>query len=143
MTDGNVLPQREDEVRRAWEYHKAADELLAQRMSYGMVAQSMLIVSFVTIASADHSGRPWLTYLEIVISLLGFWYSAVQHSTTRALIRGLDRLKEAYLVPLDSIYADYLNAVRRHNRRRLHQRYVALSLALAWIVFFAIAVIYQ
>jgi hypothetical protein len=138
-----MTPEEREELRSAWEYHKAADELLAQRMSYGMVAHSMLIVSFVTIAAADHRNRPWLSLIGVAISLLGFWYSAVQYSTIRSLIRGLDRMKDTYLIRRDPVYADYLNAIRHDNKWRLHQRHVPLSLAAAWVVFFAIAVIFR
>ena len=36
------------ELSRAWEYHKNADQVLGARMSYGMIAQSMFLLSYVT-----------------------------------------------------------------------------------------------
>ena len=35
------------ELSRAWEYHKNADQVLGARMSYGMIAQSMFLLSYV------------------------------------------------------------------------------------------------
>lgn len=51
--EGNSMSsEQETDRRRAWDYHKAADELLAARVSYGLVAHSMFLVSFATIFAA-------------------------------------------------------------------------------------------
>ena len=61
------------ELSRAWEYHKNADQVLGARMSYGMIAQSMFLLSYVTLylAAAEPIWLPTAVQLGIAHSAFG------------------------------------------------------------------------
>ena len=44
------------EWQKVWEYHKEADNLFHQRFNFFLVAESMLIVSFVTLLNLSYRG---------------------------------------------------------------------------------------
>ena len=130
----------EEEWQRAWKYHKTADELLGVRLNYGMVAQSMLLVSFIT--SICHEQRFPFTVIECAISGFGIFYSVIQHRMSRAMIDRLDYLKEHYLRRLDPIYVDYLDMPYKTGRPRSYkgnQRRTAPVLVVIWAIMFLIA----
>jgi hypothetical protein len=128
-------------VRRAWEYHRTLDELLAHRMSYGMVAHSMLLVTYATLVVADHRGRSWLTFVEIVVASLGIWYSAVQNSSINAIIHKLRFLTTRYLEPLDPIYAA-MRQIAPSTNRKLRQRLVPIALGYVWAALLVVCAIW-
>ena len=68
------------ELSRAWEYHKNADQVLGARMSYGMIAQSMFLLSYVTLYLV--TAEPiWLpTAVQLGIASFGIWYTARQNA---------------------------------------------------------------
>ena len=104
-----MTPDEESELRRAWEYHKCADEILASRMNYGMVAQSMLLVSYMTMFLAT-GGIAWLPpFVQGIVASFGLWYSVRQSAMAQELTKRMEFLRKSYLVRLDPIYDKYLN----------------------------------
>jgi hypothetical protein len=130
VVEGSQL-EPDEQLQRAWEYHKAADELLAARMNYGLVAHSMFLVSYATIfASGDHKTH-WFRFVEALISGLGLWYSLVLNGSVWALNKRIAFLKTTYLEPLDPVYASYMR-VAPSSARHLRQRHLPIALALVW-----------
>ena len=133
--------EQETDRRRAWDYHKAADELLAARVSYGLVAHSMFLVSFATIFAAGENKSWWLVVLvEIVIAALGLLYSVVLSFSMWTLNKRMEFLQSTYLRPLDPMYARYLDAAPSSQRWLFRQRNLPKALGIAWAVLLVSAI---
>ncbi len=100
-------PLTDAELSWAWEYCKNADQVLGARMSYGMIAQSMFLLSYVTLylASADPAWLP--TAVQLGIATFGIWYTSRQNAMANEEIRKIRFLREAYLYR-DRIFAGHL-----------------------------------
>ena len=131
MAEGSQLGP-EERLKRAWEYHKAADELLAARMNYGLVAHSMFLVSYATLFAAGDHTTHWFRFVEALISGLGLWYSFVLNGSVWTLNNRMAFLKTAYLEPLDPVYASYTR-IAPSSARRLRQRHLPIALGLVWL----------
>jgi hypothetical protein len=94
-------------TRRAWELYDYADDLLAQRMNYGMVAQAMLLLSFVTlfVFQKDIPTR-YCFIAEMVLGIAGIFYSVFQFVRTYSLSKRLDFLRLTYLKD-DPLWVEY------------------------------------
>ncbi|HEY8275953.1 MAG TPA: hypothetical protein VIG52_03040 [Methyloceanibacter sp.] len=92
------------ELSRAWDYHKSADEVLGARMNYGMIAQSMFLLSYVTLFLAV--AEPiWLpAAVQLGISTFGLWYTSRQNAMAEEEIAKMRFLRKEYL-SRDRIYA--------------------------------------
>ena len=94
----------EYEWKRIWEYHKEADHLFHQRFNFFLVAESMLIVSFMTLLNSSHM------LVMIAIILLGLVYTfGWLYVNTRINYR-IEYLKE-FLIMHDEIYRNYMDCV--------------------------------
>jgi hypothetical protein len=95
------------ELSRAWEYHKNADQVLGARMSYGMIAQSMFLLSYVTLYLV--TAEPiWLpTAVQLGIASFGIWYTARQNAMAEEEIARMRFLRKEYLSK-DCIFAGHL-----------------------------------
>jgi len=95
------------ELSWAWEYHKNADQVLAARMSYGMIAQSMFLLSYVTLylAVADPAWLP--PAVQLGIASFGLWYTSRQSAMAEEEIAKIRFLREEYLYR-DRIFAGHL-----------------------------------
>jgi len=93
------------EWKRVWEYHKDAEHLFHQRFSFFLVAESMLIVSFVTLLNTSQE----LVKFAIVILGIVFTFGWL-YVNLRLDIR-MERLK-VYLKENDQIYEEYMNSVK-------------------------------
>ena len=70
---------------RAWEIYRHMDSMLAQRMAYGMVAQSMLVLSFITLFVYQHQVPRYSIALEMIVGVLGFAYSFFQFTRSKSV----------------------------------------------------------
>ena len=94
-------------TRRAWELYDYADGLLAQRMNYGMVAQAMLLLSFVTLFSYQKDIPVRYCFAaEVILGVAGVLYSIFQTIRTLTLSKRLDFLRKEYLKD-DPIWVEY------------------------------------
>ncbi len=95
------------ELSRAWEYHKNADQVLGARMSYGMIAQSMFLLSYVTLYLV--AAEPiWLpAAVQLGIAAFGLWYTSRQNAMAVEEIARMRFLREEYLSK-DRIFAGHL-----------------------------------
>lgn len=134
-----MTQDEESQLRRAWEYHKAADELLAFRMSYGMVAQSMLIVSFVTLLGLQPHLGGYLKASELIVGVFGLWLTTVQHLLARSLVTRLFFLKENYLEKIDPIYRDYMAAYKVWGKS--NQLQIMVGMGLVWVALIGVAIL--
>jgi hypothetical protein len=94
------------ELSRAWEYHKNADQVLGARMSYGMIAQSMFLLSYVTLYLV--AAEPiWLpAAVQLGIASFGLWYTSRQNAMAVEEIARMRFLREEYLSK-DRIFAGH------------------------------------
>jgi hypothetical protein len=95
------------ELSRAWEYHKNADQVLGARMSYGMIAQSMFLLSYVTLYLV--TAEPiWLpAAVQLGIASFGLWYTSRQNAMAMEEIARMRFLRKEYLSK-DRIFAGHL-----------------------------------
>ncbi len=102
---GKLVPAAE--LSRAWEYHKNADQVLGARMSYGMIAQSMFLLSYVTLYLV--AAEPiWLpASVQLGIAAFGLWYTSRQNAMAVEEIARMRFLREEYLSK-DRIFAGHL-----------------------------------
>lgn len=61
----------EERMRGAWEVYLYARDLLGKRMSYGMIAQSMLLIAFSTLASGRGCEERFVAFFQIIVAALG------------------------------------------------------------------------
>ena len=119
------------ELSRAWEYHKNADQVLGARMSYGMIAQSMFLLSYVTLYLV--TAEPiWLpTAVQLGIASFGLWYTSRQNAMAEEEIARMRFLRKEYLSK-DRIFAGHLPERPlkvRHHHVTAHSRVLR---ALGW-----------
>jgi hypothetical protein len=132
----------EARLRAAQEYHRKADDLLSFRMSYGMVAQAMFLVAYVTILAADHDGRAWLKWVEIAVATLGFWYSLVMIASIGSLNARLAFLSKEYLEPLDPVWATYKKILPTETRW-FRQRHLPRAMSVIWLFLGTVSAIWS
>ena len=130
----NELHHNED-TKRAWNYHAAADNLYHQRINYFLVAESMLLFSYVT-TFLNTSGfnlneiRSAIAFVGIIVTFS--WY----YVSLRLSIR-MKKLKYKYLIPNDPVYWDYIESFRhRLLLDRLFSHLSVLVIMLLWLYLF-------
>jgi len=132
-------------TKRAWQLYDYADNLLAQRMNYGMVAQAMLLLSFVTLFVYQKDiGAIYGLLLEAIISFSGVSYSSFQYYRTHTLSRRLDFLRHQYLKD-DPVWVDY-SMVRSPDAwlnmdLRINQYQVPKGLIFVWLALLFVALV--
>jgi len=125
------VSKKAEEIQRAWEYYRAANELLAARFNYSMVAHAMALTAY----SAVIAGKPTPAVAAIVAGF-GVFFSWVQWTITRGLAEKLRVLRGEYLVQ-DPVYLRY-NSVGRRNPGT-QTGVVPTVLALMWTILFGYA----
>lgn len=123
-----------EQKTRAWDFYKHADNLLASRLGYVMVAQSMLLTAFATVFSSATSAQS--TIVQLVISLFGIWLSYIQYLLSRSLVAKLDAMK-AILIK-DTVARVWFNS-KPGRPRGLQSRYVPFALFLVWTLLLMIS----
>jgi hypothetical protein len=104
-------------LERAWEYHKAADELLHSRSEALMIAQAFLIVGYFQVLTSEaFSRRTDMSFVIVLVAVavLAVIVTLILMRVNGDLSRGIRLLKEKYL-DQDDVYSDYLAAVRGQN----------------------------
>ena len=91
-----------DALDRAWRYYQHADNLLAGRINFFLVAESMLIVSFMTLDIEF--------CLRFYITILGLFYTGGWFVVNIGLLKRMEFLKKR-LETLDPIYESYMEVV--------------------------------
>lgn len=70
-----MTPEDEKLAIQAWDVIKHADVIRTYRVSYAMVAQSMLTVSYVTLFASGKTSEIRFAILEFVICAFGLTFS--------------------------------------------------------------------
>ena len=93
-----------------WEYHKEADHLYHQRVSFFLIAESFLIVSIATLLSNCNN----LKYMKIAVTLLGICFTSSWFYTNARLDKRITFLKSHSSPKLKDyqIYKGYINSVK-------------------------------
>ena len=105
------MKSKEDDLRRAWEYHKEADNLYHRRFNFFLVAESMLIVSFTTILTVDDKSLEPFNIAK-AIAILGLIFTFSWFYVNARLDTRIYYLKKNYLERGDSIYREYMNSFK-------------------------------
>ncbi len=90
-------------LERAWRYYKHADDLSAGRINFFLVAESMLIISFVALSNEPSS-------LRLCIIALGLVYTFSWLYVNARLSKRMEVLNN-HLIELDPLYTEYMDAV--------------------------------
>ncbi len=125
---------------RAWEVHDYAEKILADRMNYGMVAQSMLMLSFVTLLSNSNQSN-FTPIAEILICLFGTFYSYFQLSRIRSVSQRIIHLQKKYLMD-DEVFSEYMTAYSPSTfSKRIRTHYVPVTLYGLWLTFLILSAV--
>lgn len=87
----------ESALARAWSYYQHADNLLAGRTNFFLVAESMLVAAFTALSASD-------VFLRVLISFLALFYTGSWYYVNERLSRRMVFLTKEYLKESDSIY---------------------------------------
>lgn len=116
-----------EEIGRAAGYLRDANQLLAQRFSYSLVAHSMALTAYATsIASIDYQ------LVALIVALFGLYFARIQFTITYRLSKKIDALREEYL-ERDPVYLVYKLAKGGSRRREIQTVEVPLMLGVMWI----------
>lgn len=102
--------QYNQDTKRAWDYHAAAGNLYHQRTNYFLVAESMLLFSYVT--TFLNTSEFNLNEIRSVIAFVGIIITFSWYYVSLRLIIRIDKLKHKYLMLSDPVYWDYIESFR-------------------------------
>ena len=126
MNDSALRQMRDD----AWNYYQYADNLLHQRHSIFLIAQSIFFAAF---TSADKENVQW------VVAILGVLIASLWFVISERLQAGLTYFRK-HISHSESIFEGYFNALDKHSRLTariiLHMILPAL-MASAWLYLIA------
>jgi hypothetical protein len=126
----------EERMRGAWEVYLYARDLLAKRMSYGMIAQSMLLIAFATLASGRGPDDVFTAYFQVVFATLGLVYTIYQYFRVLSIQDSIHRIEEKYFVGRDLVFSEYLAVTRAQTvPRNVSQRAIVIVFFCAWTLF--------
>jgi hypothetical protein len=116
----------DDNIVRAAGYLAAANNLLAQRFNYALVAHSMALAAYST--SAGEKGD---TFVQIAVAVFGIFYAGIQWQITEPLTKRIDAIRDEWLLQ-DPVYLTYNTAAGSTRIRGLQSRVVPSALAVLW-----------
>ena len=119
-------------IERAWKYDNAADKRIQQRLNYFMVAESMLLFSYVTSISLEFNYIPKvIAFTGIIITFLWFIPNLRLLFQAHAL--------ERFLLLNDRIYFLHIKSVSRQlNTTLLIHNILPSSIIILWIYLFSL-----
>jgi hypothetical protein len=110
----NTQPPSQNEIDRAWRYHKNADTLFHSRLTSFVTSQSFLITGYMVSFVIPKEFLGWYSVsIRIIVARLGITYSILLFLVCDWLYKGMQRLKLKYLSGTtsakrgDPIYQDY------------------------------------
>lgn len=115
-----------DEIMRAAGYLEAANNLLAQRFNYALVAHSMALAAY-----SASSGTSRDQFVQVAVAVFGLFYAVVQRQITAPMTKRIDALRNDYLVN-DPVYQSYHTAPDAYRLRGLQSQWVPAALGLLW-----------
>ncbi len=127
---GAVAIPSSDEIARAAGYLALANNLLAQRFSYSLVAHSMALAAYATCVGNQVGDEP---LAAIFLAFGGAAYCWVQWKITHPLSQKIDALRDAYLAH-DPVYTVYQLAAGGRRARGLQSVAVPAGLAVLWLL---------
>ncbi|MFZ3064742.1 MAG: hypothetical protein WA277_05620 [Nitrospirota bacterium] len=117
--------KKEEEMERTWKYYQQADNLHSGRINFFLVAESMLLVSFIATTSI---------FIKTCIGVLGIVYTSSWLHVNIRLVNRMAVLKES-LKELDEIYKKYLDAVSGIPDKVILTYVLPISTLLLWLIF--------
>jgi hypothetical protein len=132
--------EAEDELKlkRAQDYHKDVEIMFAYRLSYSMVAQSMLIVSYTTLLTYSGASR-LIDISAINLCIFGLFYTYVQRVLAIGLASRGKFLRENYLMKMDPLFRD-MEQARLMPLKGVQTNWIPGALAALWGTLLLIAI---
>lgn len=96
------MEHQQDTIEKAWKYYEHADNLFTGRINFFLVAESMVLVAYVTLLQEE-----CYEWLRLAIAILGIVYTFIWFYTNFRLAKRTSFLSSAYLEQ-DIIYKKYL-----------------------------------
>jgi len=119
-----------EKTERAYKYFKHADDHYAQRINFFLVAESMLVISFVT--SLTNSSI--LPEIGLAISIIGLIFTSIWlYTNARLEIRTIYMIKNH--LKKDDLYREYLTSTGGWFSKSLLTYTLPISMNLLWIFF--------
>ena len=133
------------EYKRAWEVFVYAEQLLAQRMNYGMVVQSMLLLAFVALLSSNIDAQKNLVYIKMAISFFGGYYSTYQVFRTHSMTKRIAKMRKHYFMGTlnkgsyeEIVYQNYMSFYKASflEQKLFKTVMIPIGLLLVWLLLF-------
>ncbi|MCK8782602.1 hypothetical protein M0654_21775 [Rhizobium sp. NTR19] len=124
----------QDEIARAAGYLSEANQLLAQRFSYSLIAHSMALTAYATAIVGQRE-----SFIAFIVAVFGLYFAHVQFAITHTLSKKIDALRERYLEH-DAVYLVYKRASGGSRRRGIQTVEVPTMIAAMWTVLIAYTV---
>ncbi len=103
------------DIKCAWEIFKTLDKLVHDRINYFLIAESMLLFSFVSSLSYDIRKNidifPEQRYLTVVISIVGVLITSIWYFNVRRIRIRMNFLQK--ILEEDKIWKGYTESVKR------------------------------
>lgn len=126
----------DEKIRGAWEVSLYARDLLAKRMSYGMIAQSMLLIAFATLAAGRACSDVFTAYFQILVASLGLILTVYQYFRVYAIQRTLWMLEREYFTDKDLVFSHFLRMTGEQKvPRNVSQQAILIVFLGAWCLF--------
>jgi hypothetical protein len=120
------------EYEKIYQLHINTDKLYNQRINFFLVAESMLVISYVTIINKMNEIGEAISIIGLVFTSIWFYTNARSGERTLYLIR-------KYL-ETDDIYEDYIKSIGGAYSKPLLTYSIPISLNLLWIYFLIFAI---
>ncbi len=102
MNEGEIRKVRDD----AWNYYQYADNLLHQRHSIFIVAQSIFFAAFTQTDNVN---------IQSVVAVLGVLLAVLWYAISERLQAGLNYFRE-HIRPADNLFEGYFTTLDNHSR---------------------------
>ncbi|MGM5056360.1 hypothetical protein [Rhizobium sp. 862_C5_N1_2] len=120
----------QEKIDRAANYFHQANQLLAQRFNYSLVAHSMALAAYATCIGFDPNDQP---FVSLIVACFGAYYAIVQYVITNPLSKRIDALRKTYLMK-DDVYLVYKDAVGGSRPRGIQSIQVPFVLFGCWAI---------
>jgi len=121
---------KSDDFVKAYKFHCHADDHYTQRINFFLIAESMLVISFVT--SLTNKSIP--IGIGQGISVIGLIFTSIWLYTNARLGQRVNYMIETYLKK-DKMYYDYINSAGGVFSKALLTYTLPISMNLLWVFF--------
>jgi len=125
--------ERED-INKAWEYYKHVDNLYTGRTNFFLIAESMLLLAFVSIFAVDPLKFKFSNIIKGGIAALGLIYTISWQYLNLRLEKRMNYLTKEYLKK-DKVYKEYIESAKGIESKIILSYILPLFTILLWSCF--------